>query len=58
MRALAERSGFDGDEFLALVTSDSAADIGPLTGLDESLALTEEEMTALALAYTYGRDDE
>ena len=56
MKALAERSGLDGDGFLALATSDSAADIGPLTGLDKELALTEEEMTALALAYCYGRE--
>ena len=56
MRALAERSGFDGGEFLALATSDSTVDIGPLSGLDTELALAEEEMTALALAYVFGRD--
>ena len=56
MRALAERSGFDGGEFLALATSDSAVDVGPLSGLYTELALAEEEKTTLALAYVFGRD--
>jgi predicted DNA binding protein len=57
IRALAERAGFDGEKFLALATSEDAPDVGPLSGLDKELALTDKEMTALALAYTYGREE-
>ncbi len=57
MRALAERSGFDGDAFLALATSEDAPDVGSLTGLDREMGLSEREMDVLAMAYVYEQDD-
>ncbi len=62
MRALAERSGFDGDAFLALATSEDAPDVGPFSGLDREMRhrdmkLSEPERVALAEAYVFGRDD-
>ena len=57
MRALAERSGFDGDAFLALATSEDAPDdVGSLTGLDREMGLSEREMDVLAMAYAYEQD--
>ena len=57
IRALAERAGFDGEKFLALATSEDAPDVGPLSGLDREMALSEPERVALAEAYVFGRDD-
>jgi hypothetical protein len=62
IRELAERSGFDGDAFLALATSEDAPDVGPLSGLDREMRrrdmeLTGPERVALAEAYLFGRDD-
>jgi len=62
IRALGERSGFDGDAFLALATSEDAPDVGPLSGLDREMrrrdmGLSESERVALAEAYVFGRDD-
>jgi hypothetical protein len=56
IRALAERSGFDGDAFLALATSEDAPDVGHLSGLAREMGLTEPERVALAEAYVFGRD--
>ena len=62
MRALAERSGFDGDAFLALATSEDAPDVGHPGGLDREMRrrgmeLSGPERVALAEAYLFGRDD-
>ena len=56
MRALAERGGFDGDEFLARVASADAPDVGHLSGLDREMALSEPERIALAEAYVFERE--
>ena len=58
MRALAERSGFDGDAFLALATSEDAPDdVGSLTGLDREMGLSKRELQTLAVAYVYEEDE-
>ncbi len=61
IRALAKRSGFDGEKFLALATNEDAPDVGPLSGLDREMRhrdmeLSEPERVALAEAYVFGRD--
>ena len=56
MRALAERSGFDGGEFLARVADADAPDVGHLSGLDREMGLSEPERIVLAEAYVFGRD--
>ena len=57
MRALAERSGFDGDDFLARIASADVPDLGPLGGLARELGLSEREIDVLAMAYAFERDD-
>ncbi len=56
MRALAERAGFDGERFMARLTGEPRADLGPLNGLDRELGLSEQERKDLACAYVYETD--
>ncbi|MDP8951762.1 MAG: hypothetical protein M3N18_05920 [Actinomycetota bacterium] len=56
IRALAERSGLDGDRFLARAANPGAPNFGPLSGLDREMGLSEPEMSALAYAYAYEKD--
>ena len=54
VRALAARSGLDGDGLLRSMIADSAEDLGPLDGLDRELDLSVDEKMDFAVAYTYG----
>ena len=56
MRALAERAGFDGERFMARLTDEPRADLGPLNGLLRELELTEQERKDLAVAYVFETD--
>ena len=53
VKALAERSGLDGEGLLANFRSERGPDLGELGGLAEELALTGREMTDVAMAYAY-----
>ena len=53
IRALAERSGLDAEKFVARATNSPLTDLGPLTGLDEELGLSQREMDALAHSYIF-----
>jgi hypothetical protein len=53
IKALAERAGFDGEDFLARVASGNGPDLGDLGGLDREMALSQVERDALAMAYTF-----
>ncbi len=57
IRALAERSGLDGEKFLARVESEHGPDLGDLGGLVRELGLSRREMDVLAMAYAFERDD-
>ena len=54
--ALAERAGLDAEGLVALTKSDTAAGIGPLSGLDEALDLSGSEMLSLTTAYVFGEE--
>lgn len=56
IKALAERSGFDGEKFLARVAGGSGSGLGDLGGLARELGLSEREMKGLASAYVYEKD--
>lgn len=56
IKALAERSGFDGDKFLARVASAEGPDLGDLGGLAREMDLSRREMKGLASAYAYEKD--
>ena len=56
VKALAERAGFDGEDFLARVASGSGPDLGDLGGLDREMGLSQLERDALAMAYTFEKD--
>ncbi len=57
IRALAERSGFDGEKFLARVARADGPDLGDLGGLVREMGLSRREMDVLAMAYAFERDD-
>ncbi len=57
IRALAERSGFDGEKFLARVAHADGPDLGDLGGLVREMELSRREMDVLAMAYAIERDD-
>ena len=57
VKALAERAGFDGEDFLARVASGDGPDLGDLGGLVREIGLSRREMDALAMAYAFERDD-
>ncbi len=56
IRALAERAGFDGEDFLARVASGDGPLLGDLGGLDDEMGLSQLERDALAMAYTFEKD--
>jgi hypothetical protein len=53
VKALAERAGFDGEDFLARVAGGVGPDLGDLDG---EMGLSRRERDALATAYTFEKD--
>jgi hypothetical protein len=57
MKALFDRSGLDGEKLLSRVAGEDVPDLGPLTGLDREMGLSERELQTVAMAYVYEEDD-
>ncbi len=57
MKTLFDRSGLDGEKYLAHAAGEEVAELGPLTGLDREMGLSDKEAQTLAVAYVYEQDE-